>query len=415
MQEVSNSDTNLEGFDTLSDNSFTNNMVAIVAPYKPVIEGLSSIEDLTDFAIQDDPFNFELDENELLSNSVQENFLEKNEEPTIINAVPENETNEIFKNTINTLNGVGMDRVLNEIISGKNDESKKYNKIKEHNEKRIMDIMAKHNLPYDSINGILKMNEAYIENLNFHLSLRNAINTFPIKSKVMDLLGIRKSYTGFHDFIKGDRPDLPEVGLNSIAKKMGYSIALVPIKNIDDDSENIPKDYLIHQDIIAKAQENFVKEVAKVLGENLKDDLNKKKSKEKVQPKQAKNIMDFMSKSSVEDILGPISFDEDSMFEESDSLESESLEDLIDDSGDTLDEFKSFQDPFDLEDFPDLQMLNGKEIKDSNFDGLDDSGDSGDSGDLNLMMKQDVGEFDDFDDSFDLEEFQKIEFNKEKK
>lgn len=412
MQEVSNSDTNLEGFNTLSDNSFTNNMVAVVAPYKPVIEGLSSIEDLTDFAIQDDPFNFELDENELLPNSVPENFLEKNEESTIINAVPENETNEIFKNTINTLNGVGMDRVLNEIISGKNDESKKYNKVKEHNEKRIMDIMAKHNLPYDSINGILKMNEAYIENLNFHLSLRNAINTFPIKSKVMDLLGIRKSYTGFHDFIKGDRPDLPEVGLNSIAKKMGYSIALVPIKNINDDSENIPKDYLIHQDIIAKAQESFVKEVAKVLGENLKDDLNKKKSKEKDQPKQAKNIMDFMSKSSVEDILGPISFDEDSMFEESDSSESENLEDLIDDQEDTLDEFKNFQGSFDLEDFPDLQTLNGKEFKDS---GLDDLDDSDDSDYLNQIMKQDIGEFDDFDDSFDPEEFQKIEFDKEKK
>ena len=321
--------------------------------------------------------------------------------------VPENETNDIFKATVNTLNGVGMDRVLNEIISGKNEEAKKYNKIKEHNEKRIMDIMGKHDLPYDSINGILKMNEAYIENLNFHLSLRKAINTFPIKSKVMDLLGIRKSYTGFHDFIKGDRPDLPEVGLNSIAKKMGYSIALVPIKNINEDSENIPKDYLIQQDVIAKAQEYFVGEVAKVLEMNLKEDLNKKKSKEKVQPEQAKNIMDFMSKSNVDDILSPMSFEDSSMFEDSEIFQNDDLEDLIEE--DNLDEFKDFQGSFDLDDFSDLQTLTEKELECSYFDGLDDPNN------LDQTMKKDDGDFDDFDDSFDPEEFQKIEFDKEKK
>ncbi len=328
MQEASSLDNNLENFDTLSESPFTNNIVNITAPYQPVIEGLSSINDFHELDIQGDPFNFELDENELLQTTSKEPYVEKQEEnSTIINMVPENETNDIFKATVNTLNGVGMDRVLNEIISGKNEEAKKYNKIKEHNEKRIMDIMGKHDLPYDSINGILKMNEAYIENLNFHLSLRKAINAFPIKSKVMDLLGIRKSYTGFHDFIKGDRPDLPEVGLNSIAKKMGYSIALVPIKNINEDSENIPKDYLIQQDVIAKAQEYFVGEVAKVLEMNLKEDLNKKKSKEKVQPEQAKNIMDFMSKSNVDDILSPMSFEDSSMFEDSEIFQNDDLDD----------------------------------------------------------------------------------------
>ena len=408
MQEASSLDNNLENFDTLSESPFTNNIVNITAPYQPVIEGLSSINDFHELDIQDDPFNFELDENELLQTTSKEPYVEKQEEnSTIINMVPENETNDIFKATVNTLNGVGMDRVLNEIISGKNEEAKKYNKIKEHNEKRIMDIMGKHDLPYDSINGILKMNEAYIENLNFHLSLRKAINAFPIKSKVMDLLGIRKSYTGFHDFIKGDRPDLPEVGLNSIAKKMGYSIALVPIKNINEDSENIPKDYLIQQDVIAKAQEYFVGEVAKVLEMNLKEDLNKKKSKEKVQPEQAKNIMDFMSKSNVDDILSPMSFEDSSMFEDSEIFQNDDLDDLIEENN--LDEFKDFQGSFDLDDFSDLQTLTEKELECSYFDGLDDPNN------LDQTMKKDDGDFDDFDDSFDPEEFQKIEFDKEKK
>jgi hypothetical protein len=170
---------------------------------------------------------------------------------------------------------------------------------------------------------------------------------------------------------------------------------------------NIPKDYLIQQDVIAKAQEYFVGEVAKVLEANLKEDLNKKKSKEKVQPEQAKNIMDFMSKSNVDDILSPMSFEDSSMFEDSEIFQNDDLEDLIEE--DNLDEFKDFQGSFNLDDFPDSQTLNGKEFENSYFDGLDDPNN------LDQIMKKDDGDFDDFDDSFDPEEFQKIEFDKEKK
>ena len=45
MQEASSLDNNLENFDTLSESPFTNNIVNITAPYQPVIEGLSSIND----------------------------------------------------------------------------------------------------------------------------------------------------------------------------------------------------------------------------------------------------------------------------------------------------------------------------------------------------------------------------------
>ena len=436
MQSVSiSSNEEQKVFDTLVETPFTSDMVNNIQPYlnvggspnqEVVIEGLIPVtmNELNPDTLS--PFNFggeipsifNSEEESLFQIPLEENFnfeiLPKEEDSVVedfenplLHQTPENEKKEDFKETINTLNGVGMDFMLNQIITSKSEDSKKYNKIKEHNEKRIMDIMGKHDLPYDSINGILKMNEAYIENLNFHLSLRKAINAFPIKSKVMDLLGIRKSYTGFHDFIKGDRPDLPEVGLNSIAKKMGYSIALVPIKNINEDSENIPKDYLIQQDVIAKAQEYFVGEVAKVLEANLKEDLNKKKSKEKVQPEQAKNIMDFMSKSNVDDILSPMSFEDSSMFEDSEIFQNDDLEDLIEE--DNLDEFKDFQGSFNLDDFPDLQTLNGKEFENSYFDGLDDPNN------LDQTMKKDDGDFDDFDDSFDPEEFQKIEFDKEKK
>ena len=436
MQSVSSSSNEEQKvFDTLVETPFTSDMVNNIQPYlnvggspnqEVVIEGLIPVtmnelnpDTLSPFDFGGEiPSIFNSEEESLFQIPLEENFnfeiLPKEEdsvvedfENSLLHQTPENEKKEDFKETINTLNGVGMDFMLNQIITSKSEDSKKYNKIKEHNEKRIMEIMSKHDLPYESINGILKMNEAYIENLNFHLSLRKAINAFPIKSKVMDLLGIRKSYTGFHDFIKGDRPDLPEVGLNSIAKKMGYSIALVPIKNINEDSENIPKDYLIQQDVIAKAQEYFVGEVAKVLEMNLKEDLNKKKSKEKVQPEQAKNIMDFMSKSNVDDILSPMSFEDSSMFEDSEIFQNDDLDDLIEENN--LDEFKDFQGSFDLDDFSDLQTLTEKELECSHFDGLDDPNN------LDQTMKKDDGDFDDFDDSFDPEEFQKIEFDKEKK
>ena len=245
MQSVSSSSNEEQKvFDTLVETPFTSDMVNNIQPYlnvggtpnqEVVIEGLIPVtmNELNHDTLS--PFDFDgeissifnSEEESLFQIPLEENFnfeiLPKEEDSVVedfenplLHQTPENEKKEDFKETINTLNGVGMDFMLNQIITSKSEDSKKYNKIKEHNEKRIMEIMSKHDLPYESINGILKMNEAYIENLNFHLNLRKAINLFPIKSKVMDILGVRKSYTGFHDYIKGDRPDLPEVGLNSI-------------------------------------------------------------------------------------------------------------------------------------------------------------------------------------------------------
>ena len=268
--------------------------------------------------------------------------------------------------------------------------------------------MSKHDLPYESINGILKMNEAYIENLNFHLNLRKAINLFPIKSKVMDILGVRKSYTGFHDYIKGDRPDLPEVGLNSIAKKMGYSIALVPIKNISEDSENIPKDYLLQQEVIAKAQEYFVKDIGKVLEANLKDDLNKRKSKEKPQQEQVKNIMDFMAKDDILDIMKPINFeDTSSMFEDS-MFKVDILSELSEEDDFNEDFFEN-----DLDLITDDSEINENQ-QDSNLTTLNSLDDYNLNSNVSVPVSVIKDAFDDFDDSFDENEFQKIEFdNKE--
>lgn len=439
MQSVSSSSNEEQKvFDTLVETPFTNDMVNNIQPYlnvwgnpnqEVVIEGLIPVtmNELNPDTLS--PFNFggeipsifNSEEESLFQIPLEENFnfeiLPKEEDSVVedfenplLHQTPENEKKEDFKETINTLNGVGMDFMLNQIITSKSEDSKKYNKIKEHNEKRIMEIMSKHDLPYESINGILKMNEAYIENLNFHLNLRKAINLFPIKSKVMDILGVRKSYTGFHDYIKGDRPDLPEVGLNSIAKKMGYSIALVPIKNISEDSENIPKDYLLQQEVIAKAQDYFVKDIGKVLEANLKDDLNKRKSKEKPQQEQAKNIMDFMAKDDILDIMKPINFeDTSSMFEDS-MFKVDILSEL---SGE--DDFNEdfFENDLDL-------ITDDSEINENQQDFNLTTLNSLDNCNLNSTVPIPVSvpvikdAFDDFDDSFDENEFQKIEFdNKE--
>ena len=439
MQSVSSSSNEEQKvFDTLVETPFTTDMVNNIQPYlnvggnpnqEIVIEGLipvtmnelnhdtlspfdfdgeiSSIfnneeESLFQIPLEEN-FNFEISPKE--EDSVGEDF-----ENSLLHQTPENEKKEDFKETINTLNGVGMDFMLNQIITSKSEDSKKYNKIKEHNEKRIMEIMSKHDLPYESINGILKMNEAYIENLNFHLNLRKAINLFPIKSKVMDILGVRKSYTGFHDYVKGDRPDLPEVGLNSIAKKMGYSIALVPIKNISEDSENIPKDYLLQQEVIAKAQEYFVKDIGKVLEANLKDDLNKRKSKEKPQQEQVKNIMDFMAKDDILDIIKPINFeDTSSMFEDS-MFKVDILSELSEEDDFNEDFFEN-----DLDLITEDSEINENQ-QDSNLTTLNSLDDYNLNSNVPIPVSVPVikDAFDDFDDSFDENEFQKIEFdNKE--
>ena len=438
MQSVSSSSNEEQKvFDTLVETPFTSDMVNNIQPYlnvwgnpnqEVVIEGLIPVtmNELNPDTLS--PFDFDGEISSIFNNEeeslfqipLEENFnfeiLPKEEDSVVedfenplLHQTPENEKKEDFKETINTLNGVGMDFMLNQIITSKSEDSKKYNKIKEHNEKRIMEIMSKHDLPYESINGILKMNEAYIENLNFHLNLRKAINLFPIKSKVMDILGVRKSYTGFHDYIKGDRPDLPEVGLNSIAKKMGYSIALVPIKNISEDSENIPKDYLLQQEVIAKAQEYFVKDIGKVLEANLKDDLNKRKSKEKPQQEQAKNIMDFMAKDDILDIMKPINFeDTSSMFEDS-MFKVDILSELSEEDDFNEDFFEN-----DLDLITDDSEINENQ-QDFNLTTLN----SLDNCNLNSTVPVPVpvpvikDAFDDFDDSFDENEFQKIEFDKE--
>ena len=439
MQSVSSSSNEEQKvFDTLVETPFTNDMVNNIQPYlnvwgnpnqEVVIEGLIPVtmNELNHDTLS--PFDFDgeissifnSEEESLFQIPLEENFnfeiLPKEEdsvvedfENSLLHQTPENEKKEDFKETINTLNGVGMDFMLNQIITSKSEDSKKYNKIKEHNEKRIMEIMSKHDLPYESINGILKMNEAYIENLNFHLNLRKAINLFPIKSKVMDILGVRKSYTGFHDYIKGDRPDLPEVGLNSIAKKMGYSIALVPIKNISEDSENIPKDYLLQQEVIAKAQEYFVKDIGKVLEANLKDDLNKRKSKEKPQQEQVKNIMDFMAKDDILDIMKPINFeDTGSMFE--DSLFKVDILSELSEEDDFNEDF--FENDLDL--ITEDSEINENQ-QDSNLTTLNSLDDYNLNSNVPIPVSVPVikDAFDDFDDSFDENEFQKIEFdNKE--
>ena len=224
----------------------------------------------------------------------------------------------------------------------------------------------------------------------------------------MDILGVRKSYTGFHDYIKGDRPDLPEVGLNSIAKKMGYSIALVPIKNISEDSENIPKDYLLQQEVIAKAQEYFVKDIGKVLEANLKDDLNKRKSKEKPQQEQAKNIMDFMAKDDILDIMKPINCeDTSSMFEDS-MFKVDILSELSEEDDFNEDFFEN-----DLDLITEDSEINENQ-QDSNLTTLNSLDDYNLNSNVSVPVSVIKDAFDDFDDSFDENEFQKIEFdNKE--
>lgn len=118
------------------------------------------------------------------------------------------------------------------------------------NIKTVDEIAYKFSLNEKDTDNLKKLNTSDAINVDFFLKLREILKCVPVKSKIMDEFNIRKSYTGFHDWFDGERIDLPNVGMNSIAQNLGYSLMIVPIKNDKIESkykvaiDNLQMDFL---------------------------------------------------------------------------------------------------------------------------------------------------------------------------
>ena len=89
--------------------------------------------------------------------------------------------------------------------------------------------IKKYNIEEVNLSNLQKLHEKELINVPFFQKLRKKFDRQIIKSHLMEALGISKSYTGFHEYMRGDREDLPTVGICNIAKTVGYDVMILPV------------------------------------------------------------------------------------------------------------------------------------------------------------------------------------------
>ena len=89
--------------------------------------------------------------------------------------------------------------------------------------------VAKYKIEDVNLSNLQKLHEKELVNVPFFQKLRRCFNPQIIKPHLMEALGISKSYTGFHEFMRGERDDLPNIGLCNIAKTVGYDLMIIPV------------------------------------------------------------------------------------------------------------------------------------------------------------------------------------------
>lgn len=192
--------------------------------------------------------------------------------------------------TPNDLEISGID-ISQSIISKLSDFSSEFPETKKQKEPKdtsyIYDYVAKYGIEEVVISNLQKLQEKELINVPFFQKLRKIFNPQMIKSKLMKGLGIRESYTGFHEFMKGDRADLPNVGICKIAKTVGYDVMIVPIP------ENITK---LEMDRLNLYRESFLQAIENKIAE-LKIPVTRTRNKEKDKPKEInKDFIQNLSK-----------------------------------------------------------------------------------------------------------------------
>lgn len=93
----------------------------------------------------------------------------------------------------------------------------------------IYSAAARYNIEDINLSNLQKLHERELINVPFFQKLRKMFNPQMIKSHLMETLGISKSYTGFHEYMKGDRDDIPTVGICNIAKTVGFNVMIIPV------------------------------------------------------------------------------------------------------------------------------------------------------------------------------------------
>ena len=173
------------------------------------------------------------------------------------------------------------------------------NNKQQNNIDNMMDILSKLDIKYDQLDLIMKLDPTEIINLDMFMKLKDILNKPNTKSRVMEELNIMKSYIGFYNFIKGLRLDLPPTGLNAIAKTLGYSLAIVPIKN-DTLEEGIAQENKLKINVL---QNKFLEDIELKLSSIVEIDI-KKEQKKNEQPKRTDTsvIMDYISSSTSDDL-----------------------------------------------------------------------------------------------------------------
>lgn len=155
----------------------------------------------------------------------------------------------------------------------------------------IYDYITKFEIEDAVISNLQKLQEKELINVPFFQKLRKIFNPQMIKSKLMKGLGIRESYTGFHEFMKGDRADLPNVGICKIAKTIGYDVMILPIP------ENITKREM---DRLNAYRESFLQAIEDKIHE-LNIPITRTRSKDKDKPKEInKEFIDNLAKTEEE-------------------------------------------------------------------------------------------------------------------
>lgn len=178
----------------------------------------------------------------------------------------------------------------------------------------VNEFALKFGLSQVDTNNLKKINSSEAINIEFFLKLREIFTAVEVKSKLMDLFSIRKSYTGFHDWYDGHRIDLPSVGMDAIASNMGYSLMIVPIKNNDEHK---------HKKTLNELQGIFLDEITERVSVLVSTTPKKNKTKEPEESEETTALLKFLSGEDdfgiTEDNLDPKTF----LFDNSNFIEEE--------------------------------------------------------------------------------------------
>lgn len=230
--------------------------------------------------------------------------------PTIKNAEP-----------INQKMDIGLD-ISKSIISKLGEPNSTKESVKKNNNKSyIYDYITKFDIVDVPVSNLQKLQEKEIINVPFFQQLRKRINPQMIKSKLMKGLGIRESYTGFHEFMKGDRADLPNVGICNIAKTVGYDVMILPIP------ENITK---LEMDRLNVYRESFLQAVEEKIQE-LNIPVTRTRLKDKEKPKEVNTQFIQNLAKTEEDILAELKENNNNI-----SNSEIGIDDVYDDNGGEL-------------------------------------------------------------------------------